>query len=87
MTVNFINELPSRQPSGGGAPAKYMDFAEALRGNPGKWAEFPKQGTPRENSVAGIHIRKGNLAAFRCGGFEAANRNSVLYVRYVGKGN
>lgn len=61
----------------------------ALRGRPLAWAKYPR---PRKSKSALSHsawlINSADPRApraFRSGGFEAAVRDGVLYVRYVGE--
>jgi len=72
------------KPTGG--HAAHVEFAEALRSNPGKWAKM--DGDHASSQVT--NIRKGTLKAFTGGEFEATSRGlpesrrCEVYVRFVG---
>ncbi len=66
--VQFLDALPTSNRKVEQKP-EIVEFMEALRANPGRWAEFP---LPRKT--------KPKLGD----GFEVAHRNGVLYVSFVG---
>lgn len=83
MTFKFVDELPPRESKRGGAKVKHLDFAAALQARPRQWAEHPDQPSAPNYRASLVHrINSGKPAAFRCGNFEAAQRNGVVYVRY-----
>lgn len=82
----FVDELPQREGYKRGPGPKYIDFANALRANPGKWAEFPVQpDDPRLRASRAGAIRTGRYAGLPKDEFETVCRNKVIYVRYVGE--
>ncbi|WP_336790369.1 hypothetical protein [Gordonia malaquae] len=76
-TIKFVDNLPS---VGG---YRYLDFFDALRGSPGRWAEFPTQ---RRSSSAASNlarsVRKGQYGGTEDGEFHAVVRQGVVYVKY-----
>ncbi len=67
--------------------SKLAAFAEALRANPGKWAEYPTAVTPAVGRNYSAEINKASQKApksFQGGGFEATAPKGVLYVRFIG---
>lgn len=78
MSVEFVDELP-----GSDRNAELRAFAAALRSNPGRWAKYPGESSSRSAYNRAYQVRKGSLAAFRDGTFEAAVREGVLYVQHV----
>jgi hypothetical protein len=84
----FVN-LPKGEKGGKGPDPLLAAFAEALRGNPGQWAVWPKDlasKTPQHRSSIAGKIRQGNYAGFPKGEFEATSRAGAVYVRYIGGG-
>lgn len=79
--ITFIDTLPA---TNAGAPAKYGWFAEALADNPGRWAEFPTQGSAATNGSRKWQIQNGRTKGFESGRYEATIRKTILYVRYIG---
>jgi hypothetical protein len=68
----------------------YIEFAQALRDNPGRWAKWPRT---YANPTSVYAVRKNLLdgdrrapSAFRGGKWEAVVRGKVLYVRFLGSG-
>lgn len=89
MTFEFVEELPEREVSARAKPNPVlMEFAQALRDNPNQWAKYPRRNSSRTSCAATARNINGKLPscpiAFRDGGFEAANRGGVCYVRFVG---
>jgi len=83
----FVERLPKLKSSGRHSDPVYSEFAEALRNNPGQWAQWPK---PIAKTTAGALVSRINQcadapASLSTGEFEAASRVGVLYVRFVGK--
>jgi hypothetical protein len=66
MTVQFLDELPTSNRTVEQKP-EVVEFCNALKQNPGKWAQFPLE-----------RKTKPKLGD----GFEVARRNGVLYARY-----
>lgn len=71
--------------------ALIREFADALRGNPGVWAEFPvpSKTNPGARMLAS-RINRGEVGApmvLRGCEFEATCRGGVVYVRYGQEGN
>ena len=88
MGIKWVDHLP--EPGQRGRKPikrpKHYEFAQALRGRPGAWAEFQKSANP---SVA-YQIKTGQRSAFLpAGAFEAVCRNTqpdgrgTIYVRYL----
>lgn len=69
MTVQFLDELPTSNRTVEQKP-EVVEFMEALRSNPERWAQFPLD-----------RKTKPKLGE----GFEVARRNGVLYARFVGE--
>lgn len=86
MRVEFVDELPAKKRAPGpGAPRKYTEFARLLAERPGEWAVFPKSFNENQGARAyAYNVKRGVLSDFPRGEFEAAARDGVLYVRYVG---
>lgn len=86
MAYTFVDERQPpapKVPSRTARPPKYADFAEALRNNPGEWAEHPYQSDSQNSRGKCVYrINKGLAAAFRDPGYQASERNGVIYVRY-----
>ena len=84
----FVDELPSKSDNGRIPHPVYVEFASALRDNPGQWAKWPRPiayngiGTTAWRINHGV---KGAPPSLITGEFEAATRAGVLYVRFVGK--
>lgn len=78
----FVDKIPGSPR--GGRPVANKAFADALKARPGEWAVWPKPITAQTRKVYQQSIPRGILRAFHGGGFEAANRDGRLYVRYVG---
>lgn len=87
----FLKELPAAARLRTTATShEVQEFADALRANPGRWAAYPWSGelTPKSRRSRACDINAGRVTApraMRCG-FEAAVRDGVLYIRYVGGG-
>jgi hypothetical protein len=62
----------------------YVEFAQALRDNPGRWAKWPKTyDNPSSTHAIRRNILDGDRRApapFRGGKWDAVVRNKVLYV-------
>lgn len=88
----FVDELPGapyrpvRSPNRFIKPSAQLliDFADALRAHPMTWAVWPRPlATPNTAGVTSKRIREGFYRAVRPGGgFEAAYREGVVYVRF-----
>lgn len=78
----FVDELPPRDERR--PKADMHGFTDALRARPGEWAKWPADLLSASVTGYASGIRKGMVATFR-GGFDAAARNGVLYVRYLGE--
>lgn len=87
----FVDNIPSRGKGGRRVDPVLIEFAEALRDNPGRWAKYPHTPTSQAGASATAHlIRAGHPSAakpFRGGDFDAAVRQGVLYVRFIGGGS
>ena len=79
MHIKFVDDIDVPRRKG-----KYEAFFNALRDNPGRWAEFPAQGTSGTRGGTAHHIKKGTYSGIERGEFDALSRNGVLYVRFVG---
>lgn len=83
----WFAELPPRRHV---TPPQYADrelirqFAAALKARPRVWAKWPSEIAISTARAYQVSIEKATMPAFRAGGFAAATRNAVLYVRYVG---
>jgi hypothetical protein len=83
----FVEELPTRIHTPRGGPNERLlleAFAEALQARPGVWAKWPFMIRPQTVSTYRKRIKYKTMPAFQSGHYEAADRNSVLYVRYTG---
>lgn len=83
-TFRFHDDL-AVLPTGTHSRGKHDEFFDALRRNPMKWAEFPRQGSRTARKSAAGNIRLGVFAGTTKGEFEATNHDGVLYARYVGE--
>ena len=87
MNVEFVDELPGSRAHGRSNVSALIDFADALRANPGRWAKHPttfgNESTARNTSSV---IRRDRSATFPAKEFDAETRNGQVYVRYVGDG-
>lgn len=80
---NFVDELPPIRRR----DTVLDDFAKALRDNPERWAEYPKEIKRQAMYAQATLINRQDAKTpmrFR-GGFEAVTRDGALYVRYVGE--
>lgn len=78
----FVDEPP--EPTRGRNPL-YSAFADALRENPGRWAVWPRSFKNRSSAgVTAGNIKRGRMANFPSGHFDALSRDGKLYVRFVG---
>ncbi|MBM4469855.1 hypothetical protein GS982_21260 [Rhodococcus hoagii] len=82
--TTFVDALPAHAapPQTRARHAENRAFADELRANPGRYAEYP-------HDVVHLHglrhrINHGKDAAFGRG-FDAQIRNGVVYVAYTGK--
>jgi hypothetical protein len=69
-----------------GAGGKYLEWAIALREEPGRWAVLPSD-TPRSEktgSTTAALIRRGKMKAFAGGRYDAVAEGAKIWVRYVG---
>ena len=80
--IKFLEELP--RPN---RMSKFSKYFEALRDNPGMWAEYPtKFKNPNSARSARTTIKNAEMREVKYPGeFDSAVRNGVLYVRYVGE--
>ncbi|KLI04550.1 hypothetical protein ACT17_20690 [Mycolicibacterium conceptionense] len=62
----------------------YFEIAEALQGNPGKWAEWPYEVEKKKAYSLQANIRIGRIKAFPLGDYESTVIKGKLFVRYVG---
>lgn len=71
----------------GGTRGRYAAFSDALRGRPGEWAVFPREGGSSSSaSSAAANIRAGKTKGFEPkGAFETAVDGATIYVRFVGE--
>lgn len=85
MSFEFVDELPSRRGPGATDPI-LVEFAEALRANPGRWAKYPVELAPTSRSTVSSSITTNANCPkpFRGGGFQSRIVTGVMYVRYVG---
>lgn len=90
----FVKELPARGLSG--RASKYGPLAEALKENPGEWADITADLVELGNTEKGLesaagNIRRATFAAFQpAKSFEAADRlddngDRLVFARYVGE--
>ncbi|MEV6219909.1 hypothetical protein [Nocardia sp. NPDC051833] len=79
----FVSTLPttirSRKPSD-----LLSEYAAALRARQGQWAKWPRKVSQSSSYAITDNVRKGAYPALPAPGYEAATRNGVTYVRYVG---
>lgn len=61
---------------------KYTYIAEACRERPGEWAQLPTVFSPESARVTVQRIRKGLMAGFEEGLFEAIFSGGEVYVRF-----
>jgi hypothetical protein len=83
MKTTFVETLPDRRGGGRHPDPALVQFAADVRANPDRWALYPNTIGPRSGSALVRYISSGQ-GAFSGGGFEAAVRAGVLYVRYTG---
>lgn len=86
MSFEFVDELPPRRGRNATDPI-LVEFAEALRANPGRWAKYPVQPSrvSRASVSSAITRNTGTCPKpFRGGGFQSRIVTGVVYVRYVG---
>lgn len=81
----FIDELPGTEShTGRAASSLLIEFAAALKANPGVWAKYPIPVKMTYSVGWRINTQTDCAVAFRGDpGFEAATRKRVLYVRWV----
>jgi hypothetical protein len=85
LNLTFIDELPPSGHTGRKPMSDSERYAAALRRNKGKWAAYFRTLQPRSAYAMATQINKRqNGMALAKGGYEAAVRQQVLYVRYVG---
>lgn len=83
----FVDELPPKVRRTRGQQSDrdlIAEFAAALRARPGVWAKWPADISVASSPTYRKRIQEGVFPAFRNGVFAAAERNGLLYVRYVG---
>lgn len=91
MNIKWVDELPEKAKniSDGRRPSKYDGFAAELRKHPGQWAQWPTESlcvSSRRSTVAAINGPKDRRPnSFQDGKWQAAVRQSILYVRYLGE--
>lgn len=83
--VVFTDQLPGKRPSP--PRPEVQAFADQLRANPRRWAEYPwwmpeRQARSRASDIT--HGRRTAPVALRQG-FEGASRAGTIYVRYIGE--
>lgn len=64
------------------------EFAEALRSNTGRWAEWPRPISRGSIATTAARIRNASLGAPKPlgdGTFDACTRKGIVYVRHVGE--
>lgn len=86
MSFEFVDELPSRRGPGVTDPI-LVEFAEALRANPGRWAKYPVELSRGSRAAVSSTITRNAGTCpkpFRGGGFQSRIVTGVVYVRYVG---
>lgn len=66
--IEFLDELPTSNRTVEQKP-EVVEFMDALRANPGKWAQFPLERKTKPNLGDGFAVKR---------------RNGVLYVSYDG---
>lgn len=83
----FVEELPGAEDHIGRAASPLpllIEFAAALKTNPGVWAKYPIPVKMAYTVAWRINTQTDPAIAFRGDpGFEAATRKKVLYVRWV----
>ncbi|MFE3059087.1 hypothetical protein [Nocardia sp. NPDC059239] len=79
----FVSEIPPRRGHYGKHDVS-VQFAQALRSNPGQWAVWPGSLSPKSVYAIASRINRGQNKAFPVGEYEAAGREGVVYVRYIG---
>lgn len=87
MTVEFVDNLPGREV---GRRHQLVEFADALRANPGRWGKYPRtHSNPKSAYSAASAINHDKFQALLGPEFEATARkeNGVVsvYVRYTGQ--
>ncbi|MGS2809488.1 hypothetical protein [Nocardia sp. MW-W600-9] len=82
--MQFVDTLPPRVVRAPGRPAAYQEEASGLRDNPGKWGLVLTAATTKSAVAQASAIRTGGLRAFTpAGAFEATNRGSDVYARFI----
>lgn len=78
----FVDEVPAAHP---GRNRLYVEFAEALRENTGKWAVWPREFKNKTSANATVsNLRRGLLVNFPKSEFEARSSDGVVYIRHTG---
>lgn len=85
--VEFVDTLPGREV---GRRHQLVEFAEALRQNPGKWGKYPRtHSNPKSAYSAASAINHDKFTALSGPEFEATARKEAgvvsVYVRFTGK--
>ena len=79
----FVDELPPARPR----PADlFRQFADVLRANPGRWAEWPTKIKSMSAGSTASRINLGLNPTLPATEFEAVAREYVVYVRCIGTG-
>lgn len=85
-TVEFVDDLPPARPF---TPSEAIaEFAATVRQQPGRWAIYPWSSNLGHRTLlsraSDINRHRGTPSLRT--GFEAAVRDGVMYVRYIGRG-
>jgi hypothetical protein len=84
--VKFVDDLPR------GKQRRYDwgEITKVLRDNPGKWAIIEpfddKEVTPTSAQATSRNLRSGRFKGIAAGEYDAKTRGTVVYARYLGKG-
>lgn len=82
VEIEFVDAPPPDNRRGGNDHRQELRaFAEALKERPGQWAVWPFPTTSPYNTSN--NIRRGTVAPFPFGEFEAVTRKKKVYVRAV----
>lgn len=86
MSDEIIWEDPPERAIRLSARGKYKDFAEALREHPGRWARLPGERLSASSAQGTAqNIRRGTMATFPKGEYEAVVDGTKVYVRFAEK--
>jgi hypothetical protein len=80
----FVDDLPPATLNNRRSDPLVKEFAETLRGNPGRWSEYPHtfSSNPGASSFA-YRVNNGYGPVPLRGGFEAVARQGVVFVRFA----